>query len=380
MGINIPFLKPPFGNEEKDAVLKVMKTGNLTVGPQVPQFELDFAIYTGINYAVAVNSGSSALEITLKSLIMTGKLAKGSVIIIPSYTYIGVANAVRNAGLVPAFADINPTTLNIDPSSVYRLSKQYNVSGIIVVHTAGMPCDMHLIMDIVNESNLILIEDCAESTGAEYNGQKVGTFGICSIFSFTPTKPMTTCEGGMIVTDDSELADIQSKMRNQGIVMCSKYSKDVIMDGQSSRMDNIKAAIGIEQLKKLDFMIDARIKNSGLMTQALSPISHIIKTNHVISKIHKHVYQLFLVRFEMEALIDREYVLDVLMENEIEARVFFDKPVHKMSNYNNIGFRDNLKYTEHVAENTFALPMYPDLSLFEIGYIADIMKQIVGEK
>jgi len=377
--MNIPFLKPPFGKEEKNAVLEVMSTSNLTVGPQVPQFEEAFAKYIGTDYAVAVNSGSSALEIALQSLIMSGKLLKGDVIITASYTYVGVANAIRNVGLVPAFAEISPTSLNIAPISIRNMVTRYNAKGIIAVHTAGLPCDMAAITEIVDEFGLVLIEDCAESAGSEYGGKKVGTFGVCSIFSFTPTKPMTTCEGGMIVTNDYRLAEIQSTMRNQGIVLCSKYSKDVIMDGRSARMDNIKAAIGIEQLKKLDSFIDARIKNSVLMTQSLHPISHLITTNYSSNRVCKHVYQLFLIRFASKTGIDREHALDVLAENGVECRVFFDKPIHKMLNYKDIGFRDNLAYTESISKSTFALPMYPDLSMLEIRYITNILKQIVGE-
>ncbi len=375
--MNIPFLKPPFGDEEKQAVMEVMSTGNLTVGPQVPQFEEDFAQYIGTEYAVAVNSGSSALEISLKSLILTGKLAKSDKIIVPSYTYVAVANAVRNVGLVPVFAEMIPDKLTIDPISIYALAKRHNAKGVIIVHTAGMPCEMSLIMDIVDELNLVLIEDCAEATGAEFNGRKIGSYGICSMFSFTPTKPLTTCEGGMIVTDDHQLADLQSKMRNQGIVMQSKYVKDVITHGQSSRMSNIAAAIGIEQLKKLDEMIDRRIENSQLLTFELGTISPYIRTNYIVSEIYKHVYQLFLIRFTPHASIDREYVLDVLAENGIECRVFFDRPIHTMSNYKKAVIGDHLQYTEYIAQNTFALPMYPTLTNEEIKHIADTLKLIV---
>lgn len=377
--MNIPFLKPPFGDEERQAVMEVMKTGNLTVGPQVPQFEEDFAQYIGTEYAVAVNSGSSALEISLKSLILTGKLAKSDKIIVPSYTYVAVANAVRNVGLVPVFAEMIPDKLTIDPISIYTLANRHNAKGVIIVHTAGMPCEMSLIMDIVDELNLVLIEDCAEATGAEFNGRKIGSYGICSMFSFTPTKPLTTCEGGMIVTDDFELSDCQSKMRNQGIVMQSKYVKDVIIDGQSSRMNNIQAAIGIEQLKKLDDMIDRRIENSQQLTFELGIISPYIKTNYIVSDIHKHVYQLYLIRFKTPA-INREVVLDKLAERGIESRVFFDRPIHAMSNYSRMGFRDALEYTERTAHHTFALPMYPKLTHEEIVYMASSLKSIYGEQ
>ena len=380
MNINIPFLKPPFGDEEKQAVMEVMSTGNLTVGPQVPQFEENFAAYIGVDHAIAVNSGSSALEIALKSLILTGKLSKNDIIIVPSYTYVAVANAVRNVGLIPAFAEMTDDKLTINPSSIYNLATRHNTKGVIIVHTAGMPCEMSLIMDIIDEFGLILIEDCAEATGAEFNGKKVGSFGDCSMFSFTPTKPMTTCEGGMIVTNNHELADIQSKMRNQGIVMHSKYVKDVVMNGQSARMNNIQAAIGIEQLKKLDAIINKRIENSTILTHALSSIAPFIETNYIVSEIYKHVYQLYLVRFTPHASIDREYALDVLAENGIECRVFFDKPIHRMSNYKNACLRDHLQYTEYIAQHTFALPMYPDLFMSDIGYIANILKQIVGDQ
>jgi perosamine synthetase len=374
--MDIPFLKPPFGIEEKNAVMEVMSTGNLTVGPQVPEFEESFAKYIGVKHAIAVNSGSSALEISLKSLILTCKLAKSDKIIVPSYTYVAVANAVRNVGLVPVFAEMIPDKLTIDPSSIYKLANRHNAKGVIIVHTAGLPCEMSLIMDIIDEFNLVLIEDCAEATGAEFNGRKVGSYGICSMFSFTPTKPMTTCEGGMIVTDDNELADCQSKMRNQGIVMQSKYVKDVIIN--SSRMSNIAAAIGIQQLKKLDNMIARRIENSQLLTFELGTILPYVKTNYIVSEIYKHVYQLFLIRFTPHASINREYVLDVLAENGIECRVFFDRPIHTMSNYKKAVIGDHLQYTEYIAQNTFALPMYPTLTNEEIKHIADTLKLMVA--
>jgi len=377
--MNIPFLKPPFGDEERQAVVEVMKTGQLTVGPQVPQFEEDFADYIGIEHAVAISSGSMALEISLKSLILTGELAKGDIIIVPSYTYIAVANAVHNVGLVPAFAEMIPDRLTISPMSINELAYHHNAKGVIIVHTAGLPCNMEEIMDVVIEHNLVLIEDCAEATGAEYRGQKVGTFGICSMYSFTPTKTMTACEGGMIVTNDDELADIQSTMRNQGIVMIPDHAKNVVTIGQSSRMNNIQAAIGIEQLKKLDYMIDKRIENSTYLIHKLKSIASHIRTNYIVSETHKHVYQLFLISIVSHKPhnFDREEILNKLADKGIECRVFFDRPIHSMSAYRGIGFRDHLEYTEYIARNTFALPMYPGLTHEEIEYMAESLKEIV---
>jgi len=259
----IPIAKPLIGDEEINAVIKVLKSGMLAHGKEVEAFEKEFAQYLGAKHAVAVVNGTAALDVALKVL----KIGLGDEVITTPFTFIASANAILFQGARPVFADIDPKTYSLDPNEVLEKITD-ETKAIVVVHLYGQPADMKAFKEIAEDHKLYLIEDCAQAHGAEFEGQKVGTFGDIAAFSFYPTKNMTTGEGGMVVTNDCELAKKVDLIRNHG--QAEKYLHVEL--GYNLRMTNIAAAIGRAQLKKLDEWNRKRIENARLLTEGISKI------------------------------------------------------------------------------------------------------------
>ena len=249
----IPIAKPLIEEEEINAVIEVLKSGMLAHGKEVEAFEREFADYLGIKHSIAVANGTTALDVALKSL----KIGPGDEVITTPFTFIASSNSILFQGAKPVFADIDPKTFNLDPNDVLeKINKK--TRAIVVVHLYGQPADMKAFKEIAEDYNLYLIEDCAQAHGAEFEEQKVGTFGDIATFSFYPTKNMTTGEGGIVLTNDDELARRADLIRNHG--QRKKYLHEEL--GYNLRMTNIAAAIGRVQLRKLDEWNSKRIENA----------------------------------------------------------------------------------------------------------------------
>ena len=384
--MKIPFLKPPYGDEEVAAVTRAMRTADLTIGPDVGEFESKFAEYIGTNYAVAVNSGTSALELALQALVLSGRIDMGAGVIIPSFTFVAVANAVVMSGLTPVFVDIDPLTLNINPDNIDLHQGVLNsVQAIIPVHTFGMPCDLGAIGGFAREHNLIVIEDCCEAVGTEYNGRKVGSRSDCAVFSFTPTKNMTTGEGGMITTNSKELTPVLRALINHGM---DDNVKGSVIPGHNYRMSNITAAIGLVQLGKLDGFNKSR--NSNAVT-----LSNIIGEKELPVKVpvwtHSRTHQIYTVELiggdgmsDITADV-RDGVVAALHERGVDAKVYFYPPIHSQlfcAQSGMIQSNTGLLMTDIASERCISLPMYPDLSDVEMRYmavsLADSIKEVLG--
>lgn len=369
--MKIPFLKALFGSEEIEAAVRVMGTKDLVKWGESARFENQFAEYTGVNHAVSCNSGTTALELVFKSLIIDEVLERGDKVVLPSFTFIGVANAVVNAGLRPVFADISED-YTIDPFSFYQsIDNDDDIKAVIAVHTYGKPCKMDEILKIAYSNDIILIEDCAEACGAEYKGKKVGSFGDAGIFSFNATKNMTAGGGGMVVTDDMQTAQTIRLLKDNGVVRTGEQF-DSVLAGGNHNLNNIQAAIGIEQLKKLDKMNDRRIENALKLSELLSSVEG-IQTPIILDK---HVFQLYTVRLNSSI---RNTVLESLKKCGIEAKVYFDPPVHMQSFYKNNYpcSGSDLSNTMEAARSVITLPMYPGLTEEEIEYMASMLKEVI---
>ncbi|MGM0410945.1 MAG: DegT/DnrJ/EryC1/StrS family aminotransferase, partial [Bacillota bacterium] len=241
----ISIANPIIEDKEKNKVLEVMDSGMLASGQYVKDFEKNFGDYIGTKYAHATSSGTTALHVALKA----AGIKEGDKVLTTPFTFIASSNSILFCGAEPIFADIKEDTFNIDPASMKKkLEENPDIKALIVVHLYGLSCDMDPIMDLVEEYDLILIEDAAQSHGASYKDKKVGNFGDAAIYSFYPTKNMTTSEGGMVVTNDKEVSEESELLINHGAT--ERYKHEVL--GYNYRMTNISAAIGLEQLKKLD--------------------------------------------------------------------------------------------------------------------------------
>lgn len=381
--MKIPFLKPPYGDGEIAAVSRVMRTADLTIGPEVEVFENRFAEYIGSKYAVAVNSGTSALELTLQALVLSGRVNMGAGVIIPSFTFVAVANTVVMAGLTPVFVDIDPLTLNITPDNMDLHPGVWNsVQVIIPVHTFGMPCNMDAINHLAKQHDLIVIEDCCEAAGTVYNGNKVGSHSDGAVFSFTPTKNMTTGEGGMITTNSDVTVRSIRSLRNHGM---ADFVRDSIIPGHNYRMSNITAVIGLVQLEKLDEFNDARNKNAAILGKLIEEKDlPVIVPCSALGRTHQmYAVQIIGGDDNSNTAPDiRGNVLGALNKNGINAKAYFYPPIHNQTFYTKMGaLRSNtgLLMTDIVSERVISLPMYPDLSEEELAYMADSLAESIRE-
>lgn len=367
----IPLSKPYLGEEELSLVKQVLASGWLAHGPKCKKFEEDFAEYIGVKKAVALNSCTSALHLAIEAQNITGE------VILPSFTFVASANAVVTAGAKPVFADIDYATCNIDPLKI-RQAVNDKTEAIMPVHYAGQSCAMDEITDIAEENNLKIIEDSAECIGGEYKGKKTGSFST-GCFSFFPTKNMTTGEGGMLTTNDLELASKVTALRGHGI-RSSTYEREkkekpwlraATYAGYNFRLCDILSAIGVCQLARIDEMNDLRRKHAAYLNKRLDFDG--VETPVEVDDC-KHVYQMYTVKVSDN--IDRTSFVKHLRDNGVGASVHFDPPVHLQPYYANMGWgKGKLPVTEKVAESIVTLPMYPQLTNEEL----DLMVSSVAE-
>ena len=258
----IPIAQPLMGEEEKRAVIAVLESGMLAQGPKVEEFEKAFAALWGVRHAVATSSGTTALHVAL----LAHGVGPGDEVITSPFTFISSANSILFVGARPVFVDIDESSFNIDPSLIEaRITPR--TRALLPVHLFGNPCDMEAIMAIAARHGLIVIEDAAQAHGASIQGRKVGSFGT-GCFSFYPTKNMTTAEGGMVTTDDDQVAEKARLLRSHG--MRKRYYHDFL--GYNFRMTDLQAALGLAQLAKLEVFNEKRIANARYLTEHLRDV------------------------------------------------------------------------------------------------------------
>jgi perosamine synthetase len=355
---------PALAREEMEAVQCVLQSGRLAQGPKVEEFEALFASYIGTKYAIATNSGTAALHIAL----LASGIGHGDEVIATPFSFIATANAILFCGAKPVFVDINKDTFCIDPGSV-RAKITSKTEAVLPVHLYGQPCDMKEIVKICREHNLILIEDACQAHGAEYQGKKVGSFGI-GCFSFYPTKNMTTGEGGMIVTDDSRIAERARMIRNHG--QKEKYAHQVL--GYNYRMTDIAAAIGICQLRKLDDFNRQRIKHARFLTEKLGKIRGLIAPS--VAPDVRHVFHQFTIRVTGDCVMSRDELKQRLKDKGIMTDIYYPLPIHKQPLYKELGYNDNLPNADKACEEVLSLPVHPLLTEEELEYIVETIKNI----
>jgi perosamine synthetase len=360
----ISMAKVQIDEESTKAILDVIKSGQIAQGPKVEQFEKAFADYIGTKFAVAVNSGTAALHV---ALIAAG-IGKDDEVITTSFSFIATANCCLFTGAKPVFADIDEKTFNIDPKEIEKKITP-RTRAVIIVDLYGQPCDMDEIMAICKKHNLVLIEDDCQAHGAEYDKRKAGSFGI-GCFSFYPTKNMTTGEGGMITTNDEEIARKAKLVRQHG--QSQRYVHDIL--GYNFRMTDIAAALGICQLEKLDRANVSRINNALYLTEKIINVKGLIPPS--IGANRNHVFHQYTVKVTPEYKCSREEFQKILLDKGVSTIIYYPTPIHQQPVYKNLGYKDVLPVTEAVARQVISLPVHPGLTDTDLKTIVEAILTI----
>ncbi|MBD3227955.1 MAG: aminotransferase class I/II-fold pyridoxal phosphate-dependent enzyme [Candidatus Lokiarchaeota archaeon] len=363
----IPINIPIIGEQEKKEALKVLETGYLTnkagLGPMVGKFEKKFSEYIGCKYCIAVNSGTSALHAILLAL----DLKPEDEVIVPSFTFVATASMILHVNATPVFVDIEPDIFTLDPKKVEEAVNK-NTKAIIPVHLFGHPADMDPILEIAEKNDLYVIEDTCQAHGAEYKRKKVGNISDAGFFSFYPSKNMTTGEGGMITTDNEEIANKIRMIINHG----EKETYNTIRLGHNFRMPEINAAIGKVQLKRLPKFIEKRTKNADFFTSNLEEIVEFQTPK--VREFAKHCWYMYSILYENE---NRDEFVKELNAASIGAGVYYKKPLHLMPLFQNSRAKKfDLKTTQMTAQKIFSIPVHPKLTDEDLQYIYNEIKEI----
>jgi len=364
----IPVAVPHFaGNEKKYVDDCIDTTWISSAGKYVGEFEKKYAEYMGMKTAISCCNGTVALHVPLIAL----GVKPGDEVIVPSFTYIATANAVRYCGATPVFADSLADTWNIDPEDIRRKITS-RTKGIIPVHLYGNPCNMDEIMQIAKEYGLFVLEDAAECHGATYRGKKAGTFGDAATFSFFGNKIITTGEGGMIVTDDEKLASHMRILKGQGQDPDRRYW--FIEMGYNYRMTNIEAAIGLAQLENIDLHISDRRKVASWYMEELKNMDDVLSIQKVTEGAES-VWWMFSIMLKDRVKISRDSLMERLREDGIETRPLF-YPMHQMPVY----FDENAAcpVCERLAANGMNLPTHALMTREDVKYICDRLRYHIG--
>lgn len=353
----IPIAKPWIGEEEKKEVEKVLDSGMLAYGEWAKRFEKEFAEYIGVKHALSTTNGTQALILALEALNIRGKE-----VLVPSFTFISSVTSVIRAGGRPVFVDIDPRTYNIDPEDVRKKITE-NTIAIIPVHLYGQPANMDEIMEIADEHDLYVIEDAAQAHGAEWKGKKVGSIGHIAAFSFYPTKNMTTGEGGMITTNDDELAYRVAMLRNHG----QKERYLHVELGWNFRMTNIAGAIGVVQLKKLDKANEIRRSNARFYNEVLEDK---VATPYEDRRA-KHVYHQYTIRVK-----NREKLIEEFRREGIGFGIYYPRGNHQQPIIQKLGFSARLPVTEKICKEVISIPVHPLISKEDRERIVNTIEKV----
>ncbi|MCK5474029.1 MAG: UDP-4-amino-4,6-dideoxy-N-acetyl-beta-L-altrosamine transaminase [Candidatus Aenigmarchaeota archaeon] len=373
----IPYGHQEINDEDIKEVVSVLKSDWITTGPKIKEFEDALCSYINCKYCVVVNSGTSALDITVQSL----NLPKGSEVITTPFTFVATSNSIIYNDLTPVFADIQKDTFNIDPKEI-RKKITKNTKAIIYMDYAGQPCDINEIKKIADEFGLYLIEDACHAIGAEYENKKVGNFADLTIFSFHPVKHITTGEGGAVATNNKEFYEKMLLLRSHGIDKSiqerygsnATWAYDMKYLGRNYRMTDFQAALGISQLKKLDLFIKKRQKVVTRYKEHLKKIKEITLPQVNCNVNHAwHIYTILL-----DETIDRNAFFKYIKNLNIGVNVHYI-PIYKHTYYKNKFNFDKNDYpiTENIFKRIITLPLFPSITEQDIEYIIECIKKAI---
>ena len=362
----IPLSAPDITEAEIDAVTAVLRTSRLSLGPKLEEFESAVAEYVGARHAVAVSSGTAGLHLCIRGL----NIGEGDEVIVPSFTFIAVANAVRYERATPVFVDIDSASLNLDPAKI-EAAITPRTRAIVAVHTFGVPAEMDAILAIAERHHLAMIEDACEAMGAEYQNRRVGGFGDAAVFAFYPNKQITTGEGGVIVTRDEALARRMRALRNQG-----RYENDDWLQhselGYNYRLAEMNCALGVVQLRRIESILAKRERVARGYQQRLQSLPLILPPLQVPhGRVSWFVYVVRLgPAFEPAR---RDAMVRSLTAQGIGCARYF-APIHRQPAYS--GWNDvSLPVTEAVAARTIALPFFNALTEDQLDRVCEAVSR-----
>jgi len=363
--MQVPLSQPSINQDDIDAVLAVMKTPTLSIGPQVRAFEEAVAAYTGVAEAVAVNSGTSGLHVCLAA----SGVESGDEVITSPFSFVASANCAIYQGATPIFADIDPDTLNIDPAQIEAKITD-RTRAIIPVDVFGQPCDIEAIGAIARQHDLTIVQDACEAIGAERNGQRVGSHPDvkAAVFAFYPNKQMTTGEGGIVVTDDPEYARVLRSLSNQGRGDAGTWMNHVRL-GYNYRLDEMSAALGRTQIARLDDILDRRAQVAAWYTERFATVDA-VTVPFVAPETTRMSWFVYVIR--LDPRVDRTQLIARLDADGVPSRPYF-VPIHLQPYYRErYGFKPgDFPVTEAVTQTTLAIPFFSDMSLDQVEYVVD---------
>ncbi len=368
----IPINMPSMGKEEIDAVVEVIKSGILSEksgqGPRVLQFEKEFAKFVGVKHAVAVSSGTAALHSTL----WAAGLQPGDEVVIPSFTFSATAGAVVLAGGKPSFCDIDEDTYSVTAETIEPALTRAT-KAILPVHMYGLCADMDPMMELARKRGITVIEDAAQAHGSEYKGHKAGSIGDAACFSFYAGKNMTTGEGGMVTTNDDDLAEQVRMIRTHG----EERPYWVSRQGHNYHLPEISGALGIVQLKRLPSFLEARRKNAEYLIEKLGVFGKLVMPKEPTGR--RHSWYLFTPRLRGANAGKRNKLVEKLRSRNIGASVYYESPVHMLPYYRDVQStrRSALPETERACRQVFSLPVHPLLRQTELQFVAESVKRAI---
>jgi len=389
--VNIPLSKPDIGEREIEYVTRVLRSGRLSLGPALAEFEERFAAYVGARYAMATSSGTSALHLCVKAL----GIGAGDEVLTSSFSFVASVNCVLYEGALPAFVDIDPVTLNLDPERIREaIARDYvwdsaearlvnRLSGrllkaILPVHVFGLPCDMAPVLEIARTFNLRVIEDACEALGATYRGQAVGTFGDAAAFAFYPNKQMTTAEGGMVVTHDATIAETCRSLRNQGRDESAAWLRHTRL-GYNYRLSDLHCALGLAQLERIEELLAARERVANCYSRLLAGIPEIALPHDPIETKTgaKRSWFVYVIRLRGSlAPILRYELIEDLRKRGIACQTYFEA-IHRQPYFREIELvpQRALPRTDAASESCLALPFFPSMSDEQVAEVCVAVRE-----
>ncbi len=366
---NIPLSKPDITQKEIDAVTEVLKTSQLSLGQKYKDFQEKIAAYAGVKYAVATNSGTSALHLIIKAL----GIGKGDEVITTPFSFIASSNCILYENATPVFVDIDEKTLNIDVTKIEEKITP-KTKAILAVDVFSHPADWEKLEEIAKKHDLFLIEDSAEALGSEYKGRKCGTFGDVAIFSFYPNKQITTGEGGVIVTNNEAIADLCQSMVNQGRKVLGGQWLEHLRLGYNYRLDEMSAALGVVQMERVEEILSKRKQVANWYHEALAGVEG-VQAPYVADGAELSWFVYVVVLSEQFAGEKRDEIMKKMIEKGIKCRDYF-QPIHLQPFYKEtFNYKEgDFPVSENIGKRTIALPFFNDLTKEEVEVVVETLK------
>ena len=371
--VQVPLSSPDIVEKDIEAVVRVMKTRFLSIGPKVVEFEKRIGEYVGTKYAVAVNSGTSALHLIIRGM----GIGEGDVVVTTPFSFIASSNCILFERGRPLFVDIKEDTLNLDADKVEEklesLSRKElaKVKALLVVDAFGQPADWDRFRQIGKKYNLRLIEDSAEALGAEYKGKRAGSLGEVGVFAFYPNKQISTGEGGILVTDDEELARLARSIRSQGREENGEWLDHERL-GYNFRMDELSSALGCSQMERIEEILEKRAKVAGMYGERLAEVEE-VEVPFIADYVSRMSWFVYVVKLKRG--IDRNKVIKYLTEEGVQCKPYFTT-IHLQPFYRKMfGYKEgDFPITEDMTGRTIALPFFNNLKEEQIDYVVGKLK------